>query len=175
MVSEGFEVESAALVILAASINAIFLYGIISRPVIYYTLYTPLNYNEIIDFSAENLNVEVKISNRGLSKAAIWLVIRFYNATLEEPPTKEYKDGEGRILLPIILKPSNEMYESIWMKFSVEGDPSYVLILISVEANREIDQIYSFNNSFMLSNPQRPTAILLKRVSDGKYMRVTSR
>ncbi|MEM2127103.1 MAG: hypothetical protein QW638_07870 [Candidatus Bathyarchaeia archaeon] len=168
--------ESAALVLLAASLNVAFLYGIIIRPIIYYTIYTPLNYNEIIDFSVDNLNVEFKISNKGLSDAAIYLVIRFYNATPNEHPNKEYEEREeGEIIIPMILKPIKEEYESIRMKFSNNGDPSYIFIMISVEANREIDQIFNFNNSFMLSNPQRPTAILLKRLSEGKYMRVTSR
>lgn len=173
---KGSKFESTALVLLAASINITFLYGIITRPIIYYTLYTSLKYNETIDFSVDNLDVEVKISNRGLSKAAVWLVIRSYNATIKELLTKEYKEGkEGGILIPITLEPNEKGYESIQIKFSVKGDPSYVLIMISVEAIREIDQLYNFNNSFILYNPQRPTAILLKRISEGKYMRVTSR
>lgn len=172
----GLRFESAALVLLAASVNATFIYGIIARPIVYYTIYTPLNYNEIIDFSIDNLDIEVKTSNKGLSKTAIWLVIRFYNATLNETPNKEYKERDkGEIIIPITLKPIEEGCESIFMKFNANGDPSYILIMISVEANREIDLIFNFNNSFMSLKPQRPTAILLKRVSEGKYMRVTSR
>jgi len=172
----GLRFEPGALVLLAASINAAFLYGIIARPIIYYTLYTPLNYNEVIDLSIENLDVEVKIANRGLSDAAVWLVVRFYNATLKGPLPQEYKmRGSGEILIPMTLKPNGAGYESTYMKFGVQGEPSYILIMISVEANREVNSIYNFNNSFMLYNPQRPTAILLKQVSEGKYMRVTSR
>lgn len=172
----GSRFESAALVLLAASLNAAFLYGLIGRPIIYYTIYTPLNYKEIIDFSVDDLNVEFKVSNKGLSEAAIYLVIRFYNATLKDHLNKEYEERrKGEVVIPMTLKPNEEVYESIWMKFSNDGDPSYILIMISIEANRKINQILNFNNSFMLSNPQRPTAILLKRVSEGKYMRVTSR
>ncbi len=173
---KGLRFESALLVIVATLVNTTFLWGLIARPIIYYTLDAPLNYNEIIDFSQGDLDVEVKLANRGLSKAAVWLVVRFYNASLREPYPHAYKEREeGEILIPMTLEPSDEGYESMLMEFNIQGNPSYILIMIYVEANREISYIFDFNNSFMLSNPQRPTAILLKRISEGKYMRVTSR
>jgi len=168
-----------AILMLAISIGicGAFLLGVASRPSIFYHVSTPLNYNSTIDFPKENLKVSLDTRNRGYLAAEVRLVVSYYNLTLEKPEDLEIsKIGDASIVrVSLISAPGREDYESFEVEFSPNVKADYAVIIFFIEADSGADLQYRFGNSLAVFNPERPTAILLKNLGDGTFMRVRSR
>ena len=153
-----------------------FLLGVALRPSINYHVSTPLNYNSTIDFSKENLKVSLDTRNRGYLAADVRLVVSYYNLTLEKPEELVFKVGDASIVrFSLISTPGRENYDSFEVDFSPNVKADYAVIIFFIEADTGADLPYRFGNSLAVLNPERPTAILLKNLGDGIFMRVRSR
>lgn len=169
--------QAVGMLVISIAINLAFLYGIVARPVISYHLSTPLDYNETIDFSTENLRVEFKLRNKGFSPARLRLAVRFYNMSLHNTESFIVEDeGEFSVLrLPWDVSAHQSEYESFEVAFDSAANATYLVLFYSVEGDWKLEPTTRFHNSFAIYKPERPTALLLKHVSDMRYMRVRSR
>ncbi|RLI08134.1 hypothetical protein DRO42_06875 [Candidatus Bathyarchaeota archaeon] len=170
-------IQAAAMLLVSLAINLVFLYGVVARPVISYHLSTPLDYNGTIDFEAEALPVELRVRNKGLSPARVRLVVRFYNMSPvgAEGWSLSEEGGVSEARLPWRAPARQSEPESFAVTFDSRGNATYALLIFYIEVDRGARPLDRFHNSFITYRPERPTAILLRHISDTKFMRVKRR
>ncbi|MDP6458519.1 MAG: hypothetical protein QGF78_04250 [Candidatus Bathyarchaeota archaeon] len=177
MAQRGRKTEAYILMALAIVINVLIVYGFITRPVVAYHLSTPLEYNGTIDLSSEDLTVVLKARNLGGTPARIFYSVRLYNMTLTSPRALEVSPFNDftliRVPLEFPLKASGRD-ESV-ITINRKGDPDYLVLIFSLETYRHLNPVTGFFDSFKVQQPERPTALLLKRLEPGVYKRVTNR
>jgi hypothetical protein len=171
------KLEAVLLIAVALAINASFLYGLLTRPVIAYHISTPLDYNATIDFNSDVLTVDLEVDNEGLSPARLVFVARVYNMSLVGPVGIDITQGEtfSEARVPIYVAVPKGGRESFTVELRGAADASYQVLIFSVEGKPRLDPITGFHDSFAVFEPVRPTALLLKHVGGGRYMRVRSR
>jgi hypothetical protein len=177
MAQRGRRTEAYILLVLAIAINTLLLYGFVSKPIVAYHLTTPLEYNETIDLGSGDLTVSVVARNQGGSPARLDFSVRVYNMTLTGPGGLEVSPKEGFTLIKIPLEgpiPASGEEEKTITLTNV-GDADYLVLVFSLEARMSLNTVEGFFTSFEVHEPERPTALLLKRVESGIYMRVTQR
>lgn len=169
--------EALLLIAVALAINASFLYGLLTRPVIAYHISTPLNYNATIDFDSDVLTVDLEVDNEGLSPARLVFVARIYNMSFTGPEGIEIRRGEifSEAVIPIEDAVHKEGHEAFTVELRGMPGTSHQVLIFSVEGKPRPDPVTGFHDSFAIFEPVRPTALLLKQVGDGSYMRVRSR
>lgn len=169
--------EAVLLLFIASSITFLFLYGLATRPVIAYTLLTPLEYNGTHDFGFRDLIVNLKMTNDGLSPVRVELTVRLYNMSLTEPKEAETFIGEGFTAFRVILDdPIRKKEDATYnIKLRSTGEATYLVLIFTVESQPLSDPITSFYDSFAIYSPERPNALLLKHIEKDKFMRVRGR
>jgi hypothetical protein len=169
--------EAYILLVLAIAINALIVYGFVTRPIVAYHLSTPLEYNGTIDLSAEDLTVVLEARNLGGAPARLDFAVRIYNMTLTGPGDLESIHYEAFTLIRIPLegsiKASGEAEKTITL--TNDGDADYLVLVFALETRRSLNPVTGFFGSFEVQKPERPTALLLKRIEPGVYKRVTQR
>lgn len=171
---KGLNAEAVTMLLIAVAINLAFFYGMATRPVIFYHLSTSIGYNETIDFSSKDLRVDFIVDNGGASSARLWLIVAYYNMSLTSHEGLSVQENEASVLrLP--LSAQAHQSSNLSATFNTEKEADYMILILSVEGNSEADPLTRFFNSFAIINPERPTAILLKNLGDGIFMRVRSR
>jgi hypothetical protein len=172
-----YKPEAILLIAVALAINASYLYGLLTRPVIAYHISMPLNYNATIDFDSDVLTVDLEVENKGLSSARLVLIARIYNMSLTGPEGIEIKRGEiySEVVIPMEEAVPKEGHEAFTVELTGTQGTSHQVLIFSVEGKHRTDPVTGFHDSFAIFEPVRPTALLLKRVGDGSYMRVRSR
>lgn len=170
-------IQAASMLMIAVTINLAFLYGVVARPTISYHLSTPLDYNGTIDFDGEDLRVELRARNRGLSSAQVWLVVRYYNMT----PTSTgglrggEDDGPPEVRIPWRAPARQTDYATFEVTFDSARNATYLVLIFYVETDNRGDPATRFHNSFAVYRPERPTALLLKHTGNMKFTRVRRR
>jgi len=169
--------EALLLLGIAVAINLALIYGLATRPVMAYHLTTEMGYNETIDFESQELVVNLEAENRGLSPARVELTLVLYNASLIEPERVEPPEGARYHTVEVSLddpikRSSTEVYT---IKLRPEGEPDYMVFIFEVSARPRWDPFSGFFDSFMVTKPERPTALLLKRIDGTTYMRTRQR
>ncbi|MGQ9680314.1 MAG: hypothetical protein ACUVV4_06060 [Candidatus Bathyarchaeia archaeon] len=169
--------EASLMLIASLVIIGAFIYGFISRPIVFYHIYTPLKYNETIDSRKYDLEVTLQTRNIGLSKTFIWLIVDFYNLTITDPEGIVVLKIEevSRILIPWSSSPNNIGYDPFKIEFSFSRNSSYSLILFYIYGNGETDLSTRFHNSFAVYVPERPTALIFKNIDGFTFMRLQRR
>lgn len=169
--------EAYILLVLAIAINALIVYGFITRPIVAYHLSTPLEYNGTIDLSSEDLTVVLEARNLGGAPARLDFAVRIYNMTPTGPEGLEASPYNDFTLIRIPLegqiKASGEAEKTITL--SNDGDADYLVLVFALETRRSLNPVAGFFGSFEVQQPERPTALLLKRIEPGVYKRVTQR
>ena len=164
---------------LAVAVNALLVYGFVSRPIIAYHLTTPLGYNETIDLGSGDLQIGLEARNRGGSPARLDFSVRTYNMTLTGPGGLEASPSDDFTLISIPLegpiRASGEEEEEKTITLTNERDADYLVLIFSLDPHLRPNPIEGFFGSFEVYEPERPTALLLKRVEPGVYKRVTQR
>jgi hypothetical protein len=169
--------EAYILLVLAIAINALIVYGFVTRPVVAYHLSTPLEYNGTIDLSAKDLTVVLEARNLGGAPARLDFGVRIYNMTLTGPEDLDVTPYDDYTLITIPLegpiKASGEDEKTITLTY--DGDADYLVLVFSLGTRRSVNPVAGFFGSFEIQQPERPTALLLKRIEPGVYKRVTQR
>jgi len=169
--------EAYILLILAVAVNALIVYGFVTRPIVAFHLSTPLEYNGTIDLSQGDLSVNLEARNLGGAPARIDFAVRIYNMTLTSPGDMESIQYEAftliRIPLEGVIEASGMAEKAIML--TNEGDADYLVLIFSLETRRSLNPVTGFFGSFEVQQPERPTALLLKRIEPGVYKRVTQR
>jgi hypothetical protein len=169
--------ETYVLLILAIAVNTLIVYGFVTRPNVAYHLSTPLEYNGTIDLSSEELTVVLEARNLGGAPARLDYAVKIYNMTLTGPGGLEVipRDDFTLIRVPLEgpIKASGDAEKTI--KLTNDGDADYLVLVFSLETRRSLNPIAGFFDSFKIQQPERPTALLLKRIETGVYKRVTQR
>jgi hypothetical protein len=169
--------EAYILLALAIAINALIVYGFVTRPVVAYHLSTPLEYNGTIDLSSEDLTVVLEARNLGGAPARLDFAVRIYNMTLTGPGDLEASPYADFTLIEIplegLIKASEEDEKTITL--TNDRDADYLVLVFSLETRRSLNPVVGFFGSFEIQQPERPTALLLKRIEPGVYKRVTQR
>ena len=173
----GSRSEAFALAAVAFTINLALLYGFITKPVIEYHLSTDVNYNETIDLSLGNLDVDLEMTNTGLSPGKVSLTIWLYNMTVVSPEDVDETHLEGYTELKANLQESIDpsQHEVFTISISPLEDSTYLILAFSVTPYPARDPVSGFYTSFAKHNPERPTALLMRHLGDMRYMRVRSR
>ena len=165
--------EASLMLSISFIIVGAFIYGFMSRPIVFYHIYTSVNYNEIVDSRRDNLKIALQTRNSGVSKTYLWLVVDFYNLTLVEPKGLEILDnGVSRIFIPWLSQPSKIGYEPYELEFSFLGNSSYSLVLFYIYVNNQHDFLTRFHNSFAVYTPERPTALIFKNIDGFRFIRL---
>lgn len=169
--------EAFTLAAVAFTINLALLYGFMAKPVIEYHLSTDVDYNETIDLSLGNLNVNLEMTNTGLSPGKVGLTIWLYNMSAVSPEDVYETHFEGYTELKANLHEPIGASEKEVFTISVgpHEDSAYLIIAFSVSPYPVRDPVSGFYTSFSQYNPERPTAVLLRHLGDMRYMRVSSR
>lgn len=169
--------EAYILLALAIAINALIVYGFVTRPIVAYHLSTPLEYNGTIDLRSEDLTVVLEARNLGGAPARLDFAVRIYNLTLTGPEGLEatYYDDFTLISVPLEgpIKASGEAEKTITL--TNDRDADYLVLVFALETRRSLNPVTGFFRSFEAQQPERPTALLLKRIEAGVYKRVTQR
>ena len=169
--------EAYILLVLAIAINALIVYGFVTRPIVAFHLSTPLEYNGTIDLSQGDLLVNLEARNLGGAPARLDFAVRLYNMTLTGPEDLESIRYEAftliRIPLEDVIEDSGEAEKAVTL--TNEGDADYLVLIFSLETRRSLNPVTGFFGSFEVQQPERPTALLLKRIEPGVYKRVTQR
>ena len=177
MAQKGGRTEAYILLILTITINALIIYGFVSKPIIAYHLTTPLEYNGSINMGLRDLHVTLVARNRGDSSAKLDFAVRIYNLSVTGPGNLEVSPNDDFTLIKIPLKDpifaSGERDKKITLKN--DGDADYLVLVFSLETRRSLNPVTGFFGSFEVQQPERPTALLLKRIEPGVYKRVTQR
>lgn len=169
--------EAYLLFSLAIILNITLFYGFATRPVITYSISTPLGYNETINLSSEDLLVNLVVSNKGASKARVEIVARLYNMSLVDSGSMN-STGEGGYLEVRDLTEGSlgQMgSESRSLRVSNIEDSNYLVLVLIAEDVQRWNPVSGFHESFAVYKPERPNAILLRRESDSIYKRVRQR
>ncbi|MGB9622694.1 MAG: hypothetical protein ACPL07_02505 [Candidatus Bathyarchaeia archaeon] len=168
------KLEASLMLSVSLIIVGAFIYGFVSRPIVFYHIYTSLNYNERIDSRRDNLKIMLQIRNIGGSKTYVWLLVDFYNLTLIDPTEIEVleENGASRIFIPWLSQPSKVGYETYDVEFSFLNNSSYSLVLFYVYENNQYDFVTRFHNSFAVYTPERPTALIFKNIDGFTFMRL---
>ena len=177
MVFTSSKIQAIGMLVVSIAINLAFLIGIFTRPVISYHLSTPVDYNGTIDFGTENLPVELNLRNTGLSPARVRLIVRFYNMSLyrAESFSVEEKEAYSVLRIPWSMSAHQSEYDILEVVFDSAANATYLVLVYSIEGDWKGGLTNRFYNSFAIYKPERPTALLLKHVSDMMYLRVRSR
>jgi hypothetical protein len=177
MVQSSRRTEAYILLVLAIAVNALIVYGFVTRPLLAYHLSTPLEYNGTIDLSSEDLIVILEAENRGRAPARLDFAVRIYNMTLIGPEGLEivsYDDfTEIGVPLEEPIRTSVDAKKTI--SLTNEGDDDYLVLIFALETRRSLNPVSGFFGSFEIQEPERPTALLLKRIEPDIYQRVTQR
>jgi hypothetical protein len=72
------------------------------------------------------------------------------------------------------INPSTHDLQRITISSSSK-EANYLVLIFYVDAQKGWNPFYRFLDSFTIFNPKRPTALLLKQISENEFMRVTSR
>ena len=169
--------EAYLLLALAIAVNALIVYGFVTKPIVAYHLSTPLEYNGTIDLSSEDLTVILEARNLGGAPARLDFRVRIYNMTLTGPEGAEVSTYDDFTLIGVPLEgpiPASGGDEKI-ITVTNDGDADYLVLVFSLETRRSLNPVTGFFSSFEVQQPERPTALLLKRVEPGVYKRVTQR
>jgi len=173
----GSKREAYALVAIAFTINLALIFGFMTKPVIDYHLSTDIDYNETIDLGLGSLNVNLEMTNTGLSPGKVGLTIWLYNMSVVSPEDFDETHFESYTELKTNLQepigPSEK--EVFTVIVGAHEDSAYLILAFSVSPYPVRDPIGGFYTSFSQYNPERPTAILLRHLGDTRYMRVSSR
>ena len=173
----GSRSEAFTLAVIALTINLALLYGFMTKPVIEYHLSTDVDYNETIDLSLGNLDVDLEMTNTGLSPGKVGLTIWLYNMSVVSPEDGDITHLEGYTELKANLQESIDpsQHEVFTISISPLEDSDYLILAFSVTSYPVRDPVSGFYTSFSTYNPERPTALLLRHLGDMHYMRVRSR
>jgi len=173
----GSKSEALTLAAIAFTINLALLYGFMTKPVIDYHLSTDIEYNETIDLSLGSLNVNLEMTNTGLSPGKVGLTIWLYNMSVVSPEDFDETHFEGYTELKANLHEPIGPFEKEVLTISVGAheDSAYLILAFSVAHYPVRDPLGGFYTSFSQYNPERPTAVLLRHLGDMRYMRVSSR
>lgn len=169
--------EAYLLLALAIAVNALIVYGFVTRPTVAYHLSTPLDYNGTIDLGSEDLTVVLEARNLGGAPARLDFRVRIYNMTLTGPESAEASPYDDYTLISVPLEgpiPASGGNEKT-ITLTNDGDADYLVLVFSLETRRSLNPVTGFFSSFEVQQPERPTALLLKRVEPGVYKRVTQR
>lgn len=168
------KIEAIMLVSAASMICFSFFYGLATRPIIAYSVSTPLDYNGTIDFESGDLLVYLETMNEGLSPARVVLTVWLYNMSLIEPKEIEKIVGDGFIELRIPLdEPVKEAESNTYMiSLSPSDEHTYLFLVFTAESKPQFDPINGYFNSFAAFEAERPNALLLKHLGGARYMRV---
>ena len=169
--------EAYILLALAIAVNALILYGFVTKPVVSYNLSTPLEYNGTIDLGSEDLTVVLKARNLGGAPSRLDFAVRIYNMTLTSPDSLETSMYNSYTLITVPLEgpiPASGRDEKT-ITVTNDGDADYLVLVFSLRTRRSLNPVAGFFSSFEVQQPERPTALLLKRVEPGVYKRVTQR
>jgi len=173
----GSRSEAFTLGVIALTINLALLYGFMTKPVIEYHLSTEIDYNETIDLSFGNLDIDLEMTNTGLSPGKVGLTIWLYNMSIVSPEDVDETHFEGytevKAKLHEPIGPSQ--YEVFTITVSPLEDSTYLILAFSVTPYPVRDPVSGFYTSFSQYSPERPTAVLLRHLGDMRYMRVRSR
>ena len=173
----GSRVEAALLLTAAVAVNLVFFYGYFANPVIAYSLSTPLDYNGTMNFAASDLAVTMTVTNRGSSPARVALTVRLFNLSLTGPGGVEASIEEGfteiRMTFDEPIRSTEADSFSITIKPS--GESTHLVLIFSAMPQSTQNPVTSFYDSFAEYKPERPTALLLKRIEGGEYKRVRKR
>ena len=173
MVFRGSRQESLFFMFIAIVINLLILYGFVTRPIVTYYLSTPLGYNETIDFSTQTILIELTAENKGLSPAKIELTLTMYNSSIISPEGVQSPSDSSVHQVKLSLdEPVRQSSNGTYL-LSLEplGEPTFVAFVFSVDTIHRSDPLTGFYESFLVSTPERPTALLLRRVEGDAYMR----
>ena len=173
----GSKSEAFTLAAIALTLNLALLYGFMTKPVIEYHLSTDVDYNETIDLSLGNLNINLEMTNTGLSPGKVGLTIWLYNMSAVSPEDVDETHFEGYTELKAkIHEPVDpSQHEVFTITVSPLEDSDYLILAFSVSSYPVRDPVSGFYTSFSQYNPERPTAVLLRHLGDMRYMRVSSR
>lgn len=176
MVFAGSRVEAALLLTTAVAVNLVFFYGYFANPVIAYSLSTPLEYNGTIDFTAD-LPVTMTVTNRGSSPARVALTVRLFNLSLTGPGGVEASIEEGFTEISVSFDEPIRSSEADSFLITIEpsGESTHLVLIFSAMPQPTQNPVTSFYDSFAEYKPERPTALLLKRIEGGEYKRVRKR
>jgi len=173
----GSKIEASTLVVMALTINLALLYGFITKPVIVYNLSTDVDYNETIDLSVGVLDVDLNMTNTGLSPGKVGLTIWLYNMSVVSPEDVDETHLEGYTEVKTMLNEPIGPSQSEVFTITVEplDDSAYLILAFSASPYPVRDPVGGFYTSFSQFTPERPTAVLLSHLGDMRYMRVKSR
>ena len=173
----GSKSEAFTLAAVALTLNLALLYGFMTKPVIEYHLSTDVDYNETIDLSLGNLDVNLEMTNTGLSPGKVGLTIWLYNMSAVSPEDVDETHFEGYTELKANLKEPIGPSEKDVFTITVgpHEDSDYLILAFSVSPYPVRDPVGGFYTSFSQYHPERPTAVLLRHLGDMRYMRVSSR
>jgi hypothetical protein len=171
------KIEAVLLLSVAIAINLTFFYGLITRPIIVYHLSTTLDYNGEINFNSEELLVDLEATNEGLSPARVAMIVRSYNMSLRGPEGVEASE-EGtfsELYIPLDEPIHRSVREIFSITLNTDVNATYLVLIFSVQPKPRVDPIRGFYDSFAIYKPERPNALLLRHVDNGRFTRVTSR
>ena len=169
--------EAALLVAATLTVTLFFLYGYVTRPEIYYSVSTEVGYNETFDFGLSDIEVGLEIRNGGASPVDVLAKIGLYNMSLVSPeggdvfPDEDYTEVRIHLEEPVPGSQSG----SFTVKVRPSGSPQYLVFVFKAAPDLSGNPLAGFHNSFAVFNPERPTAIMFRKVEGMKYMRVKSR
>ncbi|MGD2142299.1 MAG: hypothetical protein PVH79_02320 [Candidatus Bathyarchaeota archaeon] len=169
--------ESWILLVIALTINALIIYGFFSKPVLKYSISTPLEYNATVNLAEGDLVVTLNVYNIGGSPAEFNFIVRLYNASLTDPQNAEVSVFEEATIvrIPQVGSVPSSGKTSKTIAINAESEASHLILIYSLEAHRNLNPLKGFYNSFVVYESERPTALLLKRMGDLVYKRVTQR
>ena len=165
---------SILLVVTSIAVIGLFLYGYAIRPELTYKLSTIIDYNETYDFSSGELPIVLYLKNIGKRPVDVRIVVRLYNSSLNDYNMVDKGIFyQTEIELDSSIKAGETENKTIY--YSPEPDHEYIAMLFYLEPIRDFNPVSSFDESFVGFTQDRPTALLMKHVNEGIYMRVKSR
>jgi hypothetical protein len=169
--------ETYLLLALAIAVNSLIIYGFVTKPVVAYHLSTPLDYNGTIDLGSEDLTVVLEARNLGGAPARLDFSVRIYNMTLTGPEGAQASPYDDFTLIRVPLEGTIQASggNEKTITLTNDGDADYLVLIFSLETRQSLNPFTGFFGSFEVQQPERPTALLLKRVEYGVYKRVTQR
>ncbi|HUS78224.1 MAG TPA: hypothetical protein VM050_06140 [Patescibacteria group bacterium] len=156
---------------------ALLVYGLATRPLLVYSLSTPLDYNATVNLESGGLELDLNVENVGASPSRVTLRVRLYNASLAEPVEAEiahkpYYD-EFYIHIDDAVRRYENGVETLYIE--PEGEDGYLAVTFIAQPRLGTNPARGFYDSLAVFRSQRPTALLLKNMGDGVYKRVQSK